>query len=133
MAAFPSCGREAFMADWETMLNDTSVLTQTILYRGEVAGHIMSPIHSGRRVVAYWLGQQFWGKGIATHALKAFLSQVPSRPIYAHVARHNPGSVRVLEKCGFQVDEEFDEASSAGEEPIRWLRLKLDDTTIEIT
>ena len=28
------------------------------------------------------------------------------RPLYAHVARHNAGSIRVLEKCGFRLERE---------------------------
>jgi RimJ/RimL family protein N-acetyltransferase len=31
---------------------------------------------------------------------------VTERPLYAHVAKHNAGSIRVLEKCGFCVERE---------------------------
>jgi RimJ/RimL family protein N-acetyltransferase len=31
---------------------------------------------------------------------------VTERPLYAHVAKHNAGSIRVLEKCGFRVERE---------------------------
>jgi RimJ/RimL family protein N-acetyltransferase len=31
---------------------------------------------------------------------------VTERPLYAHVARHNAGSIRVLEKCGFRLERE---------------------------
>ncbi|MDQ3767289.1 MAG: GNAT family N-acetyltransferase [Actinomycetota bacterium] len=31
------------------------------------------------------------------------LREVPERPLFAHVATHNLGSLRVLEKCGFAV------------------------------
>jgi hypothetical protein len=33
--------------------------------------------------------------------MTAFLGHVVARPLYAYVARHNIGSIRVLEKCGF--------------------------------
>ena len=38
--------------------------------------------------------------------LAAFLCLVPERPLHAHVARHNVGSIRVLEKCGFTIERE---------------------------
>jgi RimJ/RimL family protein N-acetyltransferase len=41
------------------------------------------------------------GAGVATAALAAFLMIVEERPLFAHVAEHNVGSIRVLEKCGF--------------------------------
>jgi RimJ/RimL family protein N-acetyltransferase len=57
----------------------------------------------GEREVGYWLGREFWGRGIATEALSQFLGVVKTRPLFAHVAKHNHGSRRVLEKCGFKV------------------------------
>ena len=53
--------------------------------------------------MGYWLGSDYWGKGIATQALRQFLQIDTVRPLYAHVAKHNLGSRRVLEKCGFVV------------------------------
>ncbi len=41
---------------------------------------------------------------MATRALTLFLSDMPARPVYAHVAAHNAGSARVLQKCGFRRD-----------------------------
>jgi RimJ/RimL family protein N-acetyltransferase len=51
----------------------------------------------------YWIGRSFWGKGIATSALRAFLTVDPARPLHARVASDNVASRRVLEKCGFRV------------------------------
>lgn len=45
-------------------------------------------------------GKEHWGS-VATRALAAFLRLVTERPLHAHVAQHNVGSRRVLEKCGF--------------------------------
>jgi RimJ/RimL family protein N-acetyltransferase len=58
---------------------------------------------SGQREVGYWIGSEYWGKGIATRALAAFLEHDRTRPLHARVAKHNVASVRVLEKCGFTV------------------------------
>ena len=46
---------------------------------------------------------------IATKALAEFLKHVMQRPLYAHVVKHNIGSIRVLEKCGFTRQGENDE------------------------
>jgi RimJ/RimL family protein N-acetyltransferase len=54
-------------------------------------------------MVGYWLGKEFWGKGIATAALSQLLEICDERPVYAYVATRNIASIRVLEKCGFSV------------------------------
>ena len=74
---------------------------QTIPGDGVVTGNIVSWIHSGQREVGYWLGREFWGRGIATRAQQAFLAIDTTRPLHAFVVHHNLGSIRVLEKCGF--------------------------------
>ncbi len=56
--------------------------------------------------MGYWLGREYWGKGIATRALSLFLDQVTARPLYAYVAKHNLASIRVLQKCGFTITSE---------------------------
>ncbi|HJQ13676.1 MAG TPA: GNAT family N-acetyltransferase [Anaerolineales bacterium] len=101
MANFPSRNREAFMTHWKKIMADESVQPKTILFNGEVAGNIVCFEQLGEREVGYWLGKEYWGKGIATKALEEFLKEIKTRPLYAHVAKHNIGSRRVLEKCGF--------------------------------
>jgi RimJ/RimL family protein N-acetyltransferase len=108
MAAFQARDREAFMAHWANVLADETVIKKTIVVDGAVAGNIVSFISSGEREVGYWIGRDYWGKGIATAALTAFLHQVPDRPLHAHVAKHNAGSIRVLEKCGFAFERAED-------------------------
>jgi RimJ/RimL family protein N-acetyltransferase len=103
MAALPARNRETFMAHWTRIMGDDSILIKTILFDGSVAGNIVSFDQLGEREVGYWLGKEFWGKGIATRALAKFLEYVETRPLYAHVAKHNIASRRVLEKCGFIV------------------------------
>jgi len=105
MAAFPPRDRDAFMAHWTTILRDASVVVRTVLLDGEVAGNVVAFDYEGRREVGYWIGRAFWGKGVATSALRAFLAEVRERPIYAGVAEHNVASIRVLEKWGFTISE----------------------------
>ncbi len=107
MAAFASRDRAAFDAHWaENILGNPTAVTQTILLDGEVAGNIGSWRQDGVRLVGYWLGKEHWGKGVGTRALTAFLQLATERPLRAHVARHNVGSIRVLEKCGFRLERE---------------------------
>jgi RimJ/RimL family protein N-acetyltransferase len=103
MAAFPSRDHDAFMAHWKKIMAYENNLIKTILRDGDVAGYILSWEMEGEREVGYWLGKEFWGKGIATQALAEYISIVKTRPLFAHVVRHNIGSRRVLEKCGFKV------------------------------
>lgn len=105
MAAFPSRDRAAFDAHWATnVLGNPAAVNRTILVNGQVAGNIGSWTQDGVRLVGYCLGREYWGRGVATRALAAFLHVVTERPLYAHVAKHNLGSIRVLEKCGFCVE-----------------------------
>ena len=94
------------MSHWAKIRADDSVLVKTILFHEEVAGNIVCFEQLGEREVGYWLGKQYWGKGIATQALEEFLKQIETRPLFAHVAKHNIGSRRVLEKCGFTISGE---------------------------
>ena len=101
MAIFPAREREAFDAHWRKILADDSVIKKTIVHEGEVAGNLGSWEQDGRRLVGYWIGREFWGKGLATRALAEFVDLVSDRPLHAWVATSNVGSIRVLEKCGF--------------------------------
>lgn len=102
MAAFPSRNREAFFEHWRTkVLGDDSAVKQAVVAEGRLAGYVSSFNSHGLRMVGYWLGREFWGRGIATRALAELLRRFPERPLHAHVARQNPASLRVLEKCGF--------------------------------
>jgi RimJ/RimL family protein N-acetyltransferase len=106
MAAFPAREHAAFMSHWAQVMADESIVKKTILWNGQVVGHMVCFSQSGERDVGYWLGRDFWGKGIASQALREFLKMIDTRPLYAHVARHNLASARVLEKCGFKIISE---------------------------
>ena len=116
MATFPSRDHDAFMAHWKKIMAYENNLIKTISYAGEVAGYILSWEMEGEREVGYWLGKAYWGKGIATQALAEYISIVKTRPLMSHVARHNIGSRRVLEKCGFKVIGEDKYTNPAGVE-----------------
>ncbi len=104
MAAFTAkdpANRDAFMAHWTRILGDECITKKTILLDGQVAGHVVSFERFGVPEVSYWIGKEYWGKGLATQALWEFLGQLTARPLYARAAKDNIASIRVLEKCGF--------------------------------
>ena len=103
MAGVPSRDRPGFDAHWQRMLANDDVVVRTIDVDGEAAGHVLSWSAHGRRYIGYWLGREYWGRGLATAALADFVRELPERPLHALVSTDNVASIRVLEKCGFVV------------------------------
>lgn len=128
MAAFAAknpADWEAFMAHWTRILNDDNVTIRTILVDEQIVGHVLKYEESGPPDVSYWIGQEFWGKGIATQALTAFLEIVSARPMFARAAKDNTGSIRVLDKCGFTIYGEEQGFSESRGEMVEEVLLKL--------
>ncbi|MFI9546631.1 GNAT family N-acetyltransferase [Streptomyces sp. NPDC052016] len=103
MAAFTPedpADRNAFEDRWKR-IRSTS-LVRTILADGDVVGNAAVYGEPGEREVTYWVDRAYWGRGVATAALRGLLAEVPERPLYARAAADNAGSLRVLEKCGFR-------------------------------
>ncbi|MGW4821252.1 GNAT family N-acetyltransferase [Streptomyces sp. NPDC004227] len=104
MAAFTPkdpADHEAFEAHWRR-LRASSVVLRTVLLDGDVVGSAAVYGEPGEREVTYWVDRAYWGRGVATAALRALLAEVPERPLYARAAADNAGSLRVLAKCGFR-------------------------------
>lgn len=108
MAAFTAknpADRDVFDAHWKKILGDETIVKRTILFNGDVVGSVASFLDQqfGKREVTYWIGREYWGKGIATRALSVFLSELKIRPIYGRASKDNVASIRVMEKCGFKI------------------------------
>jgi len=79
---------------------------------GELMGTIgLNEFEAGRTRVAevgYWLGQPFWGQGIMSQALGAFVpyafQALGLHKLFAKVFDPNAASSRVLEKNGFRLE-----------------------------
>jgi RimJ/RimL family protein N-acetyltransferase len=58
--------------------------------------------------IGYFLGEQYWGKGIATKAVAILLNYIGEHfdvvRVYAEVFAYNTASMRVLEKNGFHLE-----------------------------
>lgn len=102
-AGYPARDWEAFLAHWRNrVLADAANRAMAILVEGEVAGYVASWDGDGKRLIAYWIGKEFWGRGVAPAAVREFLrDHEHTRPVFAYVALANARSIRVLEKCGF--------------------------------
>jgi len=74
---------------------------------GAVIGGCGFDMHDGPSPeIGYWLGAKHWGKGYATEAVRALIdhafTDLGHEALQSSVRVTNPGSRRVLEKCGFQ-------------------------------
>ena len=75
---------------------------------GGIGFRLQEDVHRRSAEIGYWLGEPFWGKGIATRALCALTEYAFTHfdlvRIYATVFEWNPASARVLEKAGYQYE-----------------------------
>jgi len=104
LAAFTAkdpADKTAYMEKYTRHINDPAINNMTIISDDKIAGSVAKFVMEGDAELTYWIGRSFWGKGIATDALKKFLTIETTRPIFGRVAFDNFGSQRVLEKSGF--------------------------------
>ena len=124
MAAFPGREWDAFVAHWRTkVFAEPSAKVRTVELDGRVAGYVSSWESDGKYLIAYWIGKEHWGRGVATAAVTEFLTAHETRrPIHAYVVRANVRSIRVLEKSGFQALG----PPAAGEDGVEEILFRLD-------
>lgn len=106
MAAFTAGhpdDRNVFDAHQARVRNDPGITHRAVTCDGQLVGSIASFVIDGETEVTYWIDRAAWGRGIASRALALLLAVVPARPLYARAASDNTGSLRVLQKAGFQV------------------------------
>ena len=92
---------------------ESPALHLAIVVEGQAVGGIGlipgSDIHRVSAEVGYWLGEEFWGRGIATCALRgitsyAFQEFAILNRLFAYVEADHPASIRVLEKAGYRLE-----------------------------
>lgn len=75
---------------------------------GAIGLHIGKDVGRRSAMVGYWLGEPYWGKGIATRAVSALMEYAFKSfdlvRLEAVVYEWNPASMRVLEKAGFSLE-----------------------------
>lgn len=108
LAQFPPRDREAFFKHWhQNILGQVNVLPRAIVVDGKFVGNIGHWQSDGQALIGYWIDREYWGKGIATQTLAQFLPLVSLRPLFAHVAKHNLASQRVLLRHGFVLTDQL--------------------------
>jgi RimJ/RimL family protein N-acetyltransferase len=96
---------EAFDTHWAKVLDDPAITARAILVGEALVGVISCFPRDGQDHVGYWIDRAYWGMGIASRALHLLLQEVVKRPLVATAATSNGASLRVLQKCGFVIEQ----------------------------
>ena len=96
---------EAFDSHWTKTLNDPAITARAVLFGEEFVGCISCFPADGQDHVGFWIERAYWRMGIASRALDLLLREVANRPLHATAATSNGASLRVLQKCGFIVEQ----------------------------
>lgn len=71
-------------------------------------------IHARSAEIGYWLGEDYWGRGIATEAVQAAsqwaFNHFDLCRLWAGIFEHNAASARVLVKAGYQFEARLRQA-----------------------
>lgn len=89
---------------------NTTAFSRTIDVDGNAVGgigiHFMSDVYAKNAEIGYWLGENYWGKGIVSTAVVAMVNYTfknyDINRVFAGIYHPNTASMRVLEKCGFK-------------------------------
>ena len=100
--------------EWIALNNKRDPATNfAIEVDGELAGGcgmmLLKDVYRHSAEVGYWIAEPFWGKGVATEAIKLLLEKInknfpPIIRVYAEIFEYNKASMRVLEKNGFHLE-----------------------------
>src|SRR5262245_48755961 len=111
--AFPHPYTTADAKRWIQTANPTSQVTNfAIVVDGAAVGAIglmlRDDVFRRSAEIGYWLGEEFWSRGIVTEAVLAVTDYAFANfdicRIYAGVFEGNPASARVLEKVGYKFE-----------------------------
>ena len=99
----------------DSVINEDPQVTFAIEYHGDLCGVIglvpQKDVYSKCAEIGYWLGEPYWGKGIATRAVKLIIEygfkNLHLIRIHTGVFDGNIPSMRVLEKNGFKKEGVF--------------------------
>ena len=117
--------RGVFDYHWAHLLGDPDTTVQTIEHEGRAAGALVCSRVDGVDELSFWTAQDYWGLGLTTAAVDAFLREHTRRPLRAHVPEDNAGSVKVLSRRGFETVGQERVFSNARAEVITELVMEL--------
>ena len=99
--------------------------THLAIYYGDVLTGVigidpMKDVFRKTGYIGYWIGEPYWGKGIATKAIQLMtdygFQTLDLIKIQAGVFGHNKASIRVLEKAGFKLEGNLKKAAIKNEQ-----------------
>jgi ribosomal-protein-alanine N-acetyltransferase len=111
--AFPHPYTLADAEHWINIANPTTPIRNfAIVVDGAAVGGIglvlKDDVFRRSAEIGYWLGEQFWGRGIVTEAVRAVTDYAFATfdlcRVYAGVFEWNLASTRVLEKAGYEFE-----------------------------
>ena len=108
-------GREAWL-NWVVRLRDG----------GALAGYVQATVRADGAAIAYVLGSAWWGRGLATEAVRAMIGELAAqhgvRTLHAVLKRSNEPSLRLLQRLGFMpaTPEEHDRRGIEPDERLEW-------------
>jgi RimJ/RimL family protein N-acetyltransferase len=111
--AFPHPYTLADARNWIRIANPASPVTNfAIVVGGVAAGGIglvlKDDVFRRSAEIGYWLGEEYWGRGIVTEAVRAITDYAFATfdvcRLFAGVFEWNPASMRVLEKAGYEFE-----------------------------
>jgi [ribosomal protein S5]-alanine N-acetyltransferase len=107
--AFPHPYLEEDAREWINLATTSSPQTHFAIASGtECIGCIgltlQEDIFSHSAEIGFWLGEEFWGKGITSNACRKLIeygfTELGLTRIFAYVFADNPASIKVLQKSG---------------------------------
>ena len=108
---------EAWPAHWALITTTPGTTTRIVEVDRAFAGMACCYPMDGTLDVGYSILPAYWGRGVASAALRLLLAEIAHRPLAARVAEDNAASQRVLEKAGFRaVDRQMGFAPARGED-----------------
>jgi RimJ/RimL family protein N-acetyltransferase len=96
---------ESFSSMWKRMLHIETVQAKTVIHNDSIAGYFLKFAHAGATEIDFYLGEVFRGKDVAAEALRLFLTDIETRPVFARVNICDAETLHILEKYGFSIDE----------------------------
>jgi len=111
--AFPHPYALADAKHWIQIANRTPTVTNfAIVVEDAAVGAIglvlKDDVFRRSAEIGYWLGEEYWGRGIVTEAVRAVTDYAFATfdlcRLYAGVFEWNPASMRVLEKAGYDFE-----------------------------
>lgn len=93
----------------EMISTNPPITTFAISYLDEFVGvmgyNLQKDIYRESAEIGYWLGEPYWGKGIASKAIGQVINhafnELDLKRLFTSVFDYNEASMRVLEKAGF--------------------------------